>query len=65
MNLLELSDIYEWTGLERLVDETRPDVVVLAGDLVCCGSAKFWGERTQSKRENARLAHVKKFYQFL
>ena len=42
MKLLVLSDVYDWTGLTRLVDESKPNLIVLAGDLVSCGNAKFW-----------------------
>jgi hypothetical protein len=42
MRILAFSDVYKWTGYERLVDQYKPHVVALAGDLTSNGSAYFW-----------------------
>lgn len=42
MRILAFSDVYRWRGYERLVDQYKPRVVVLAGDLTSNGSAYFW-----------------------
>lgn len=42
MRILAFSDVYRWRGYERLVEQYKPRVVVLAGDLTSNGSAYFW-----------------------
>lgn len=44
MRILAFSDVHRWEGYENLVDEYRPDIVVLAGDLTSNGNAAFWSE---------------------
>jgi hypothetical protein len=34
MKILVFSDIYAWSGYEKVVDRIKPDVLVLAGDLM-------------------------------
>lgn len=42
MRILALSDVYRWDGCDRLVEQCKPDVVALAGDLTSDGVAAFW-----------------------
>jgi len=42
MRILAFSDVRRWDGYERVVDEVKPDVVCLAGDLTSDGFAAFW-----------------------
>ena len=44
MRILAISDVHTWDGYERLVDEHKPDVVALAGDLTSDGGAAFWND---------------------
>ena len=62
MKLVVFSDIYNWLGYKKLVDRIKPDLIVLAGDLVSCGTATFHTSKTP---EIDRRTHIKKFYQFL
>ncbi|MEM2276854.1 MAG: metallophosphoesterase [Thermoproteota archaeon] len=49
MRLLVLSDIVKWEGLEDLVDECKPHVIVLAGDLTSDGFAySYWFDKFEN-----------------
>jgi metallophosphoesterase superfamily enzyme len=54
MRILAFSDIQRWEGYEALVDEYRPDIVVLAGDLTSDGNAAFWDEALEHIPEFAK-----------
>lgn len=59
--MLVFSDVEMWKVCEKLVDEFRPDIVILAGDLVWDGGLSFWLEWYGIEREE----HVSGFYGFL
>jgi len=42
VRILAFSDVWIWKGYERLVDQWKPHVVALAGDLTSDGGAHFW-----------------------
>ncbi len=42
MKILVFSDVVEWDKQKDLLDEIKPDVVALAGDLTSDGFASFW-----------------------
>ncbi|MEM3415397.1 MAG: metallophosphoesterase [Thermoproteota archaeon] len=42
MKILAISDVVRWEGYEKIVDEIKPDVIVLAGNLTSDGFACFW-----------------------
>jgi len=56
MKLLALSDIIKWEGYEKLVNEIKPDIVALIGDLTDDGFRPFYSEARK---------HVENFYKFL
>jgi predicted phosphodiesterase len=62
MKILVFSDIHAWSGYEKVLDRIKPDVLVLAGDLIGCGSARYWSSKNP---EIEKKLHVEKFYQFL
>jgi len=41
MKLLVISDIHNWSSYEKFTDKINPDLIILAGDLVACGTAEF------------------------
>lgn len=49
MRILLTSDIVSWDGYEELVELLRPDITVLAGDLVSDGYAIFWREAMRTR----------------
>jgi hypothetical protein len=54
VRILAFSDVYRWTGYERLVDKYEPHVVALAGDLTSDGGAAFWSEGLEYVSEFVR-----------
>ena len=54
MRILAFSDVRRWEGYEDLVDEYKPDIVALAGDLTSDGVAAFWSEALQLVPEFAK-----------
>src|SRR6202162_3322635 len=54
MRILAFSDVHRWEGYEDLVNEHRPDMIVLAGDLTSDGNAAFWSEALQHIPEFAK-----------
>jgi Icc-related predicted phosphoesterase len=44
MKILAFSDISEWKDQEKIIEQTQPDVTVLAGDLTSDGGSVVWKE---------------------
>lgn len=72
MKLIAFSDVERWDIYENVVDREKPDIIALAGDLVCDGSARVcprsWKSSSissESEMKKAQQSHVEKFYQFL
>ena len=59
MKILAFSDVARWEGYEGILDKTRPDITVLAGDLTSDGFASFWheafGEIPEFQREKKQV----------
>lgn len=59
MKILAFSDVARWEGYEGILDKTRPDVTVLAGDLTSDGYASFrheaFGEIPEFQREKKKV----------
>lgn len=54
MRILAFSDVHRWEGYKDLVDEHRPDFIVLAGDLTSDGNAAFWSEALEHVPDYAK-----------
>jgi predicted phosphodiesterase len=60
MKILAFSDVIKWEGYEEIVDEIKPSIICLAGDLTSDGFAEFWRSPFTSIK-----SHVDGFYKFL
>lgn len=47
LKILAISDIVRWEGYEKILDDTKPDVTILAGDLTSDGFASFWHDAVE------------------
>lgn len=64
MKILVFSDVLAWYGYASVVDNIKPDIVALAGDLVYDGFAPGYWEIFLEGRYNLDI-HVELFYSFL